>query len=48
MAGAFGRLMSVIDRERGLYIQMHRPPDPDCIASASILSDMLIPVTSDS
>ena len=35
------KLISVIDKERKLYIQMHRPPDPDCIASASVLSDML-------
>ncbi|MDR1663726.1 MAG: DHH family phosphoesterase [Clostridiales bacterium] len=34
-------LVAVIDRGRKLYIQMHRPPDPDCIASASVLADML-------
>jgi len=37
----FNKLVSVIDRNRKLYIQMHRPPDPDCIASAVVLSDML-------
>jgi nanoRNase/pAp phosphatase (c-di-AMP/oligoRNAs hydrolase) len=37
----FTELLSVIDKERKLYIQMHRPPDPDCLASASLLSDML-------
>ena len=34
-------LVSVIDKERKLYIQMHRPPDPDCLACATVLSDML-------
>ena len=34
-------LISVIDKDRLLYIQMHKPPDPDCLASASVLSDML-------
>jgi len=37
----FNELVSVIDKDRKLYIQMHRPPDPDCLASASVLSDML-------
>ena len=37
----FKELLSVIDRNRLLYIQMHRPPDPDCLASASVLADML-------
>ena len=37
----FRTLLGVIDRSRPLYIQMHRPPDPDCLASASVLSDML-------
>ncbi|MDR0248311.1 MAG: DHH family phosphoesterase [Oscillospiraceae bacterium] len=37
----FAELVGVIDKTRGLYIQMHRPPDPDCIASAVVLSDML-------
>jgi nanoRNase/pAp phosphatase (c-di-AMP/oligoRNAs hydrolase) len=37
----YGELISVIDKDRKLYIQMHRPPDPDCIASAAVLSDML-------
>ena len=37
----FRKLLSVIDRDRKLYIQMHRPPDPDCLASAAVLSDML-------
>ena len=37
----FNELISVIDKERKLYIQMHRPPDPDCLASAYVLSDML-------
>jgi len=37
----FNELISVIDKERKLYVQMHRPPDPDCLASASVLSDML-------
>lgn len=36
--------MSVIDKERKLYIQMHRPPDPDCLACASVMSDMLTSV----
>ncbi|MCL2616346.1 MAG: DHH family phosphoesterase [Defluviitaleaceae bacterium] len=35
------KLIDVIDRDRKLYIQMHRPPDPDCLASASVMSDML-------
>ena len=35
------KLIDVIDKNRKLFIQMHRPPDPDCIASAVILSDML-------
>ena len=34
-------LVSVIDKERKLYIQMHRSLDPDCLASAVVLSDML-------
>ena len=34
-------LAAVIDPKRKLYVQMHRPPDPDCLASASVLSDML-------
>ena len=34
-------LLAIIDGERKLYIQMHRPPDPDCISSASVLSDIL-------
>jgi nanoRNase/pAp phosphatase (c-di-AMP/oligoRNAs hydrolase) len=34
-------LVNVIDKECKVYIQMHRPPDPDCIASAVVLSDML-------
>ena len=34
-------LTAVIDPKRKLYIQMHRPPDPDCLASSSVLSDML-------
>ena len=34
-------LMSVIDKNRQLYIQMHKPPDPDCLASATVLADML-------
>jgi len=38
----FKELVSVIDKDRKLYIQMHRPPDPDCLASASVLSDMLL------
>jgi len=37
----FQKLLDVIDKERKLYVQMHRPPDPDCIASAKVLSDML-------
>ncbi|MCL2702905.1 MAG: DHH family phosphoesterase [Defluviitaleaceae bacterium] len=37
----FKELISVIDKDRKLYVQMHRPPDPDCLASASVLSDML-------
>ena len=37
----FTELISVIDRDRTLYIQMHRPPDPDCLSSAVVLSDML-------
>ena len=37
----FNELVSVIDQNRNVYIQMHRPPDPDCLASASVLSDML-------
>ena len=37
----FSQLVSAINRDRKLYIQMHRPPDPDCIASAVVLSDML-------
>ena len=37
----FKSLLNVIDKNRLLYIQMHRPPDPDCLASAVILSDML-------
>jgi len=38
---SFDKLLSVIDKERKLYIQMHRPPDPDCLASAYVLSGML-------
>jgi len=37
----FKELTAVIDKSRKLYIQMHRPPDPDCIASAAVLADML-------
>ena len=37
----FQELTSVIEKDRKLYIQMHRPPDPDCLASAVVLSDML-------
>ena len=37
----FKELISVIDKERRLYIQMHRPPDPDCLASSVVLSEML-------
>ena len=37
----FKELIAVIDKKRNLYIQMHRPPDPDCLASAVVLSDML-------
>ena len=37
----FKKLLDAIDKDRRLYIQMHRPPDPDCLASASVLSDML-------
>jgi nanoRNase/pAp phosphatase (c-di-AMP/oligoRNAs hydrolase) len=37
----FKELLSVIDKERKLYVQMHRPPDPDCLATAAVLSDML-------
>jgi nanoRNase/pAp phosphatase (c-di-AMP/oligoRNAs hydrolase) len=37
----FKELLNVIDKNRKLYIQMHRPPDPDCLASAVVLSDML-------
>ena len=44
----FNELVSVIDKERKLYIQMHRPPDPDCLACASVLSDMLKTVDIDS
>ena len=40
----FNELVSVIDKNRKLYIQMHRPPDPDCLACASVLSDMLTSV----
>ena len=40
----FNELVSVIDKNRALYIQMHRPPDPDCLACASVLSDMLASV----
>ena len=42
--GLFDELISVIDKTRKLYIQMHRPPDPDCLACASVLSDMLTDV----
>ncbi|MCL2664665.1 MAG: DHH family phosphoesterase [Defluviitaleaceae bacterium] len=38
---SFNDLASVIDRNRKLYVQMHRPPDPDCLASAAVLSDLL-------
>ena len=38
----FNELLSVIDKKRKLYIQMHRPPDPDCLACASVISDMLL------
>jgi len=44
----FRELIDVIDSQRKLYIQMHRPPDPDCIASAVVLSDMLQSVGFDS
>jgi nanoRNase/pAp phosphatase (c-di-AMP/oligoRNAs hydrolase) len=44
MGGEFKTLLSVIDKKRRLFLQMHRPPDPDCIASAAILSDMLVSV----
>jgi len=37
----FDKLISVIDKNRKLYIQMHRPPDPDCLACATVLKDML-------
>ena len=37
----FNELVSVIDKDKKLYIQMHRPPDPDCLACAAVLSDML-------
>jgi len=37
----FKELVSVIDKERKLYIQMHRPPDPDCLACAYVLSAIL-------
>jgi nanoRNase/pAp phosphatase (c-di-AMP/oligoRNAs hydrolase) len=37
----FNELLAVIEKERELYIQMHKPPDPDCLASATVLSDML-------
>ena len=37
----FGELLSVVDKKRKLYVQMHRPPDPDCIASAAVMADML-------
>ena len=37
----FKELISVIDKDRKLYVQMHRPPDPDCIATAAVISDML-------
>lgn len=37
----FRELTDVINPERKLYVQMHRPPDPDCLASATVLSDML-------
>jgi len=37
----FNELVSVIDKNRKLYIQMHRPPDPDCLACSFVLSDML-------
>ena len=38
---SFTDVLSVIDKERKLFVQMHRPPDPDCIASAAVFSDML-------
>lgn len=38
---ALQELLSVIDSDRRLFIQMHRPPDPDCIASAVLLSELL-------
>ena len=37
----FKKLLAVIDRDRELFIQMHQPPDPDCLASACVLADML-------
>ena len=37
----FSKLVETIDKNRKLYIQMHRPPDPDCIASAFVLSEIL-------
>ena len=37
----FKELTEIIDSNRKLYIQMHRPPDPDCIASAFVLSEIL-------
>ena len=37
----FKELLSVIDKNKKLYVQMHRPPDPDCLASSVVLSDML-------
>lgn len=37
----FKNLLNIIDSERKLFIQMHRPPDPDCLACAFILKEML-------
>jgi len=37
----FNGLIKVIDKNRKLYLQMHRPPDPDCLATAAVLADML-------
>lgn len=37
----FKELLNVIDAERKLFIQIHRPPDPDCLACALLLKEML-------
>jgi nanoRNase/pAp phosphatase (c-di-AMP/oligoRNAs hydrolase) len=34
-------LIHIIDKEKDLFIQMHRPPDPDCLASSVVFRDML-------